>query len=199
VWGLVRRLGGTAGSVVIRCRRRWRRRRCSARVGAGHGGGGGLSGPGSGWLRCGGESMRSARFAGGRGRWGWSGRGLRCTARTVAGCGPVVSGGRRGTALRKRHSRTPPEYLENPDPRTRLTFPHNQTNEQTSQQSHDQPLLLEPVRPLQGANDRLTGVEIDRAGWGAGFCVVTQDQLALPFLLDMSLGWLEQLSPGLSG
>ncbi|MFD9651589.1 TolB family protein, partial [Streptomyces mirabilis] len=31
------------------------------------------------------------------------------------------------------------------DPRPRLTFPHDQTNEQTSQQSHDQQLLLEPV------------------------------------------------------
>jgi hypothetical protein len=99
---------------VIRCRRRWRRRRCSARVGAGHGGGGGFSEPGSGSSRCSGVNRRSARFVAGRGRWEWSGRRRRCTARTVAGCGPAVSGGRRGTPLRKRRSRTPREYLEQP-------------------------------------------------------------------------------------
>lgn len=37
-----------------------------------------------------------------------------------------------------------PQFIRH-DPRTRLTFPHNQTTEQTSQQSHDQELLLEPV------------------------------------------------------
>lgn len=80
-----------------RCRsRRWRR----------------LQRTRQGWLRCSGVSRRSARFAGGRGRWEWNGRGQRCTARTVAGCGPAASGGRHGTALQKRHSRTPLGYLE---------------------------------------------------------------------------------------
>ncbi|MEU6672139.1 DUF6192 family protein [Streptomyces sp. NPDC046727] len=48
----------------------------------------------------------SVRFVGGRGQWGSSDHGLRCTGRPGAGCEPVANGRRRGTVLQKRRTRT---------------------------------------------------------------------------------------------
>ncbi|MDQ1022704.1 hypothetical protein QF035_000286 [Streptomyces umbrinus] len=42
-----------------------------------------------------------------------------------------------------------PQFIRH-DPRRRLAFPHNQTNEQTSQQPHDQQLSPEPVSQPAG-------------------------------------------------
>lgn len=53
------------------------------------------------------------------------------------------------------------------DPRPRLTFPRNQTNEQTSQHPHDQQLLLEPVgEQTWGIWWRCpTGHNVERVRW----------------------------------